>query len=125
MDPEDGKVYKAEMWLEQSKLKVRGYLALFYRTQTWVRGESKGSASVVPSQSAVFIKCRKVFSNHWNSSGGVMPIVGSVIIDARTGIEFKRGHVPGAINAPGRFPNSTICRVPVTPQKTRCTDPRK
>jgi len=30
-----------------------------------------------------------------------MPIVGSVIIDARTGIEFKRGHVPGAINAPG------------------------
>jgi uncharacterized protein (DUF2147 family) len=39
MDPEDGKVYKAEMWLEQGKLKVRGYLALFYRTQTWVRGE--------------------------------------------------------------------------------------
>jgi len=38
MDPEDGKVYKAEMWLEQGKLKVRGYLALFYRTQTWVRG---------------------------------------------------------------------------------------
>src|SRR6476661_8673690 len=25
-----------------------------------------------------------------------------VIIDARTGIEFKRGHVPGAINAPPR-----------------------
>ena len=24
------------------------------------------------------------------------------IIDARTGIEFKRGHVPGAINAPPR-----------------------
>ena len=23
-----------------------------------------------------------------------------VIIDARTGIEFKRGHIPGAINAP-------------------------
>jgi rhodanese-related sulfurtransferase len=23
-----------------------------------------------------------------------------VIIDARTGIEFKRGHLPGAINAP-------------------------
>jgi uncharacterized protein (DUF2147 family) len=38
MDPEDGKVYKAEMWLEQGKLKVRGYLGLFYRTQTWVRG---------------------------------------------------------------------------------------
>jgi rhodanese-related sulfurtransferase len=25
-----------------------------------------------------------------------------VIIDARTGMEFKRGHVPGAINAPPR-----------------------
>jgi rhodanese-related sulfurtransferase len=25
-----------------------------------------------------------------------------VIVDARTGIEFKRGHVPGAINAPAR-----------------------
>ncbi len=25
-----------------------------------------------------------------------------VIIDARTGIEFKRGHIPGAINAPPR-----------------------
>jgi uncharacterized protein (DUF2147 family) len=37
MDPEDGKVYKAEMWLEDGKLKVRGYLGLFYRTQTWVR----------------------------------------------------------------------------------------
>lgn len=39
LDPEDGKVYKAEMWLEQGKLKVRGYLGLFYRTQTWVRGK--------------------------------------------------------------------------------------
>jgi rhodanese-related sulfurtransferase len=25
-----------------------------------------------------------------------------VILDVRTGIEFKRGHVPGAINAPPR-----------------------
>ena len=25
-----------------------------------------------------------------------------VIIDARTGFEFKRGHIPGAINAPSR-----------------------
>jgi hydroxyacylglutathione hydrolase len=28
--------------------------------------------------------------------------IAPVIIDARTGIEFKRGHVPGAINAPPR-----------------------
>lgn len=34
-DPEDGKVYKAEIWVEDGKLKVRGYIAFFYRTQTW------------------------------------------------------------------------------------------
>jgi len=37
-DPEDGKVYKAELWTEAGKLKVRGYLGPFYKTQTWVKG---------------------------------------------------------------------------------------
>jgi len=37
MDPEDGKVYKAELWVEDGKLKVRGYLGMFYKTQTWVK----------------------------------------------------------------------------------------
>jgi uncharacterized protein (DUF2147 family) len=37
MDPEDGKVYKAELWKEDGKLKVRGYLGMFYKTQTWVK----------------------------------------------------------------------------------------
>jgi len=37
MDPEDGKVYKAEVWIEDGKLKVRGYLGLFYKTQTWIK----------------------------------------------------------------------------------------
>jgi uncharacterized protein (DUF2147 family) len=37
-DPEDGKVYKSELWLEGDTLKVRGYLGLFYRTQTWRKG---------------------------------------------------------------------------------------
>ena len=37
MDPEDGKVYKAEVWPEGGKLKVRGYLGMFYKTQTWVK----------------------------------------------------------------------------------------
>jgi uncharacterized protein (DUF2147 family) len=36
-DPEDGKVYKAELWAEAAKLKVRGYLGPFYKTQTWVK----------------------------------------------------------------------------------------
>jgi uncharacterized protein (DUF2147 family) len=38
MDPEDGKTYKAEVWPEDGKLKVRGYLGIFYRTQTWQKG---------------------------------------------------------------------------------------
>ena len=37
LDPEDGKVYKAEVWVEDGKLKVRGYLGVFYKTQTWLR----------------------------------------------------------------------------------------
>jgi uncharacterized protein (DUF2147 family) len=37
-DPEDGKVYKSELWVEGGKLKVRGYLGPFYRTQTWLKG---------------------------------------------------------------------------------------
>ena len=38
LDPDDGKVYKAEIWVEDGKLKVRGYLGMFYKTQTWVKG---------------------------------------------------------------------------------------
>lgn len=40
MDPETGKVYDCKLWVEDGKLKVRGYVAFFFRTQTWVR-ESK------------------------------------------------------------------------------------
>ena len=38
MDPEDGKVYKAELWVEDGKLKVRGYIGFFFKTQTWLKG---------------------------------------------------------------------------------------
>ena len=37
LDPEDGKIYKGEIWLEDGKLKVRGYLGFFYDTRTWTR----------------------------------------------------------------------------------------
>jgi uncharacterized protein (DUF2147 family) len=37
MDPETGKVYDCKIWLENGQLKVRGYVAFFYRTQTWLR----------------------------------------------------------------------------------------
>jgi uncharacterized protein (DUF2147 family) len=39
LDPEDGKIYKAEIWREAASLKVRGYIGMFYRTQTWVKAQ--------------------------------------------------------------------------------------
>ena len=35
MDPENGKTYRCRIWIEDSTLKVRGYIAFFFRTQTW------------------------------------------------------------------------------------------
>jgi uncharacterized protein (DUF2147 family) len=40
LDPENGKVYDAKIWVPQDqsdRLKVRGYVGFFYRTQTWQR----------------------------------------------------------------------------------------
>lgn len=36
MDPENGKVYKCKLWVENGKLQVRGYISFLYRTQTWL-----------------------------------------------------------------------------------------
>jgi uncharacterized protein (DUF2147 family) len=36
MDPENGKSYSCKIWIEDGKLKVRGYIAFLYRTQTWL-----------------------------------------------------------------------------------------
>jgi len=36
---EDGKVYKAELWMEDGKLKVRGYLGPFFKTRTRAKGD--------------------------------------------------------------------------------------
>ena len=37
MDPETGKVYDCKLWLDGEVLKVRGYVAFFFRTQSWQR----------------------------------------------------------------------------------------
>ena len=37
LDPENGKVFDCKLWVEDGDLKVRGYVAFFFRTQTWVR----------------------------------------------------------------------------------------
>ena len=39
-DPANGKIYDCKLWIDEddsNKLKVRGYLYFFYRTQTWER----------------------------------------------------------------------------------------
>ncbi len=35
LDPENGKVYRCKVWVEEKVLKVRGYWGPFFRTQTW------------------------------------------------------------------------------------------
>lgn len=39
LDPENGKVYDCKLWREGDKLMVRGYIAFFFRTQTWLPAE--------------------------------------------------------------------------------------
>ncbi len=39
-DPKSGKEYKCKIWLDDDnpdKLNIRGYIAFFYKTQTWER----------------------------------------------------------------------------------------
>lgn len=35
LDPDNGKEYRCKIWREGDTLKVRGYVAFLYRTQTW------------------------------------------------------------------------------------------
>lgn len=36
LDPDDGKIYDCKIWVEDGNLQVRGYIAFFFRTQTWL-----------------------------------------------------------------------------------------
>lgn len=36
-DSRSGKTYKGKLWIENGKMKVRGYLGVFYDTRTWTR----------------------------------------------------------------------------------------
>jgi uncharacterized protein (DUF2147 family) len=35
LDPDNGKTYRCKIWREGNTLKVRGYIAFLFRTQTW------------------------------------------------------------------------------------------
>lgn len=39
LDPENGKVYRCKIWVEENQLKVRGYLGPFFRTQSWLKAD--------------------------------------------------------------------------------------
>lgn len=36
LDAEHGRTYNCKLWIEEGVLKVRGYVAFFYRTQEWL-----------------------------------------------------------------------------------------
>lgn len=40
LDPKTGKIYDCKLWVDEdnpNQLNVRGYVAFFFRTQTWIR----------------------------------------------------------------------------------------
>ena len=37
LDPNEGRIYRCKIWLEEGNLKVRGYWGPFFRTQTWTK----------------------------------------------------------------------------------------
>ena len=39
LDPDNGKVYRCKIWIEDNQLKVRGYIGPFYRTQSWLKAD--------------------------------------------------------------------------------------
>ncbi len=39
LDPNNGKVYKCKLFVEGKNLRVRGYIAFLYRTQSWLPAE--------------------------------------------------------------------------------------
>ena len=37
LDPNEGRIYRCKIWLEEGNLRVRGYWGPFFRTQTWTK----------------------------------------------------------------------------------------
>lgn len=37
LKPDEGKIYKCKIWVEDNKLMIRGYWGIFYRTQEWLK----------------------------------------------------------------------------------------
>ncbi|MEM7016256.1 MAG: DUF2147 domain-containing protein [Pseudomonadota bacterium] len=52
LSPGEGKVYKCKIWLEDGKLKLRGYVGFIYRTQTWEPYEEDEAVESASADSA-------------------------------------------------------------------------
>ncbi|UII26966.1 DUF2147 domain-containing protein [Fulvivirga maritima] len=39
LKPDEGRIYKCKIWLEDGKLNIRGYWGFLYKTQEWIRAE--------------------------------------------------------------------------------------
>ncbi|MEM1008993.1 MAG: DUF2147 domain-containing protein [Myxococcota bacterium] len=52
LDPKNGKVYGCAMWIDKknpNRMRVRGYLFVFFRTQTWQRVRTTAKATPKPA----------------------------------------------------------------------------
>jgi len=107
LDPEKGKSYNCKLWLEDGKLRVRGSVFVFHRTQTWLRMPevNEGNAGLIgrrPEQSnslADFIVFQDDAENYliryphdWSledsTSGGHM-IRADITKDQSTGLQIR------------------------------------
>ncbi|MBL3658478.1 DUF2147 domain-containing protein [Fulvivirga sediminis] len=39
LKPDEGRIYKCKIWLDNGKLNIRGYWGFLYKTQEWTRAE--------------------------------------------------------------------------------------
>ncbi len=67
LDPESGEIYSGKMWLEdENTLMMRGYLGLFYRTQTWKRDGNSNEKTPVGIWQTI--------DDHWNKVKSLVEI---------------------------------------------------
>ena len=71
-NPKNGKTYKCSIWLEGNNLKVRGYVAMFYETQTWTKKKTYLTDSV-SNETSKFIRHEETYHSIvvWNSGAPV------------------------------------------------------
>ncbi len=114
LDPEKGKSYNCKLWLEDGKLRVRGSVFVFHRTQTWLRmpelNERNGGLTLEEAEQSSNVVNLLVFQDKaenyliryphdWNlkdnTSAGHM-IRADITKDKNTGLQIR---IHGAVSA--------------------------